>query len=114
MRGDGASYVRRDAGLPAIEPGMPTPAQTELKDLAKRKRPKTKVRPQTDWLEVPQPALAEFLSKQLNVSPLLAQCLLNRGFSEPEPISRFLDPRLANDSGINHVKMTAGPFSGPC
>ncbi|HMJ90366.1 MAG TPA: single-stranded-DNA-specific exonuclease RecJ [Candidatus Acidoferrum sp.] len=44
----------------------------------------------------PQPALAEFLAKQLQISPLLAQCLLNRGFSEPEPISRFLDPRLAN------------------
>ena len=44
----------------------------------------------------PQPALAEFLAKQLNISALLAQCLLNRGFSEPEPISRFLDPRLKN------------------
>lgn len=44
----------------------------------------------------PQPALAEFLAKQLNISALLAQCLLNRGFSEPEPISRFLEPRLQN------------------
>ena len=44
----------------------------------------------------PQPALAEFLAKQLNISVLLAQCLLNRGFSEPEPISRFLEPRLKN------------------
>src|ERR1051325_9034293 len=44
----------------------------------------------------PQPALAEFLAKQLKVSSLLAQCLLNRGFSEPEPISRFLEPRLKN------------------
>jgi single-stranded-DNA-specific exonuclease len=49
------------------------------------------------WSIAPaQPALAEFLAKHLNVSTLLAQCLLNRGFSEPEPISRFLDPRLAN------------------
>jgi single-stranded-DNA-specific exonuclease len=44
----------------------------------------------------PQPALAEFLAKQLKISSLLAQCLLNRGFSEPEPISRFLEPRLKN------------------
>jgi single-stranded-DNA-specific exonuclease len=44
----------------------------------------------------PQPALAEFLGKQLNISTLLAQCLLNRGFSEPEPISHFLEPRLKN------------------
>src|SRR6185503_10120200 len=44
----------------------------------------------------PQPALAEFLARKLEISPLLAQCLLNRGFSEPEPITRFLQPRLQN------------------
>jgi single-stranded-DNA-specific exonuclease len=44
----------------------------------------------------PQPALADLLARQLGVSPLLAQCLLNRGFSEPEPIARFLQPRLKN------------------
>jgi single-stranded-DNA-specific exonuclease len=44
----------------------------------------------------PQPALAAFLAKELKLSPLLAQCLLNRGFSEPEPITRFLQPRLKN------------------
>lgn len=44
----------------------------------------------------PQPALAEFLAKRLHISALLAQCLLNRGFSEPEPIARFLEPRLKN------------------
>lgn len=44
----------------------------------------------------PQPALATFLAKELKLSPLLAQCLLNRGFSEPEPITRFLQPRLKN------------------
>lgn len=49
------------------------------------------------WSIAPaQPALAEFLSRELKISVLLAQCLLNRGHSEPEPISRFLDPRLAN------------------
>lgn len=47
------------------------------------------------WSLAPaQPALASFLAKALNISPLLAQCLLNRGFSEPEPIVRFLQPRL--------------------
>jgi len=47
-------------------------------------------------LAPPQPALAAFLAKELRVSPLLAQCLLNRGFSEPAPITRFLQPRLKN------------------
>ncbi|MFM1767844.1 MAG: single-stranded-DNA-specific exonuclease RecJ [Verrucomicrobiota bacterium] len=45
-------------------------------------------------LAPPQPVLAAFLSRELGVSPLLAQCLLNRGLSEPEPIRRFLQPRL--------------------
>ena len=44
----------------------------------------------------PQPALAEHLARELQLSPLLAQCLLNRGLSEPEPITRFLQPRLKN------------------
>jgi single-stranded-DNA-specific exonuclease len=49
------------------------------------------------WSIAPtQPALAGFLAKELRISPLLAQCLLNRGLSEPEPIARFLQPRLKN------------------
>ena len=47
-------------------------------------------------LAPPQPALTGFLAKELSISPLLAQCLLNRDFSEPEPIQRFLQPRLKN------------------
>lgn len=47
------------------------------------------------WSIAPaQPALAAFLAQQLQISPLLAQCLLNRGHSEPDPIARFLQPRL--------------------
>jgi len=47
------------------------------------------------WTVAPaQPALVEFLARQTGVSALLAQCLLNRGLSEPEPIERFLEPRL--------------------
>ena len=47
------------------------------------------------WSVAPtQPALAAFLARELRISPLLAQCLLNRGHSEPEPIARFLQPRL--------------------
>ena len=47
------------------------------------------------WSIAPtQPALVEFLARELKISPLLAQCLLNRGHSEPEPIARFLDPKL--------------------
>jgi len=57
------------------------------------------------WSLAPaQPALADFLAKTLNLSPLLAQCLLNRGLSEPEPITRFLEPRL---------KQLADPFLLP-
>jgi single-stranded-DNA-specific exonuclease len=44
----------------------------------------------------PQPLLAETLAASLKISPLLAQCLLNRGFSEPETIGKFLTPRLKN------------------
>ena len=44
----------------------------------------------------PQTALADELVRALQISPLLAQCLLNRGFSELEPIRRFLYPRLKN------------------
>ena len=47
-------------------------------------------------LAPPQPALAEVLCRDLKISPLLAQCLLNRGLSEPDPIGRFLQPRLKN------------------
>src|SRR5712672_2954740 len=42
----------------------------------------------------PQPLLAENLTAQLKISPLLAQCLLNRGHSEPSAIENFLQPRL--------------------
>src|SRR6185369_11921325 len=55
-------------------------------------------------LTPPQPALTAFLSKELNISVLLGQCLLNRGLSEPEAISRFLEPRL---------KYLADPFLLP-
>jgi single-stranded-DNA-specific exonuclease len=44
----------------------------------------------------PQPLLAGQLAAQLKISPLLAQSLLNRGFSEPSAIQYFLQPRLKN------------------
>lgn len=48
------------------------------------------------WTCAPaQPALGAVLRQQLQLSPLLAQCLLNRGLSEPDLIRRFLDPRLS-------------------
>lgn len=46
-------------------------------------------------LAPPQPLLAEQLAAALNLSPLLVQCLLNRGLSEPAQITTFLAPRLA-------------------
>ena len=36
------------------------------------------------------------LAGALDISPLLAQCLLNRGLDEPDISSRFLQPRLKN------------------
>ena len=49
------------------------------------------------WTIAPsQPLLAESLAAALKISPLLAQCLLNRGLSEPVPIEKFLAPRLKN------------------
>jgi single-stranded-DNA-specific exonuclease len=55
-------------------------------------------------LAPPQPLLAGQLAAQLKVPPLLAQCFLNRGFSEPVAIRNFLQPRLKN---------LADPFSLP-
>jgi single-stranded-DNA-specific exonuclease len=47
-------------------------------------------------LAPPQPLFAEQLASALKISPLLAQCLLNRGHNEPEAIGTFLAPRLKN------------------
>jgi single-stranded-DNA-specific exonuclease len=55
-------------------------------------------------LAPPQPLLAGRLATDLNLSPLLAQCLLNRGLSEPASIGPFLEPRL---------KQLADPFLLP-
>lgn len=45
-------------------------------------------------LAPPQPVLAEHLARELRISKLLAQCVLNRGLSEPDAVARFLEPRL--------------------
>jgi single-stranded-DNA-specific exonuclease len=45
-------------------------------------------------LAPPQPLLAGQLAARLKIPPLLAQCLLNRGLSEPAQIEKFLHPRL--------------------
>src|SRR5258708_27817330 len=55
-------------------------------------------------LAPPKPLLAGQLAAGLKISPLLAQCLLNRGLSEPGTISDFLQPRL---------KRLADPFLLP-
>src|SRR5690242_8251290 len=52
----------------------------------------------------PQPLLAGQLAKRLSLSPLLAQCLLTRGVSDPELIGQFLEPRL---------KLLSDPFLLP-
>jgi len=51
-----------------------------------------------------QPLLAETLARKAGVSTLMAQCLINRGFSEPKPTELFLEPRL---------KQLADPFALP-
>ena len=43
-----------------------------------------------------QRELCQQLAASLEISPLLSQCLLNRGLSDPEVSSRFLQPRLKN------------------
>ncbi len=49
------------------------------------------------WITAPaQPVLVDFLARELQISPLLAQCLLNRGLSELDAIGAFLDPKLKN------------------
>ena len=44
----------------------------------------------------PEPDACQRLSKIAGISPLLASCLVNRGFTEPDVASRFLEPRLKN------------------
>lgn len=57
------------------------------------------------WTIAPsQPLLAGQLANALRISPLLAQCLVNRGHSHLERISGFLEPRL---------KSLADPFLLP-
>lgn len=47
------------------------------------------------WLVAPaQPLLTRPLVAALKVSPLLAQCLVNRGHTEPAEAAAFLEPRL--------------------
>jgi single-stranded-DNA-specific exonuclease len=49
------------------------------------------------WTLAPsQPLLAGQLASQLKISPLLAQCLVNRGFSEVSAVEDFLSPQLKN------------------
>src|SRR5882724_3163253 len=57
------------------------------------------------WTLAPsEPLLAGQLANQLKISPLLAQCLINRGLNEAASIGGFLEPRL---------KQLADPFLLP-
>jgi single-stranded-DNA-specific exonuclease len=47
-------------------------------------------------LTLPQPLLTVQLAARLKISTLLAQCLVNRGLSEPGAMADFLSPRLKN------------------
>ena len=47
------------------------------------------------WQPAPAtPLPVRALVEELSVSPLVAQCLVNRGFSDPVEVERFLNPRL--------------------
>src|SRR2546423_1180139 len=47
------------------------------------------------WMiEPPQPLLVNRITSELRIRPLLAQCLVNRGFDDGQLIGRFLEPRL--------------------
>ena len=49
------------------------------------------------WLPSPaQPLLAGELARRWNISPLLAQCLVNRELEDPQRLGSFLEPRLKN------------------
>src|SRR5213082_909558 len=53
------------------------------------------VRVKCRWsIAPPQPLLVRRLAKDLKVSALLAQCLANRGLTEPSRATDFLEPRL--------------------
>ena len=41
-----------------------------------------------------QPSLAGSLARAVQASPLLAQCLINRGLTEANRAAEFLEPRL--------------------
>ncbi len=57
------------------------------------------------WTLAPRlPAVVERLSQECGISTLVAQCLVNRGFADPEQASAFLEPRL---------RMLADPFLLP-
>ncbi|MHB8520112.1 MAG: single-stranded-DNA-specific exonuclease RecJ [Limisphaerales bacterium] len=45
-------------------------------------------------LAPPQPLLIDRLARELKISSLLAQCLLNRGLADTAQVQRFLEPRL--------------------
>ena len=49
------------------------------------------------WSLAPsQPLLGGQLAARAKVPPLLAQCLINRGYADPSAIGNFLSPRLKN------------------
>src|SRR5215510_2189850 len=49
------------------------------------------------WLiAAPLPLIARRLSEELKLSPLLAQCLANRGVTEAGLATDYLEPRLKN------------------
>src|SRR5271156_102487 len=47
-------------------------------------------------LAAPQCELSRELARALEISPLFAQCLLNRGLGQSDVTTRFLQPRLKN------------------
>ena len=47
-------------------------------------------------IQEPEDEAAEALCQKFKISKLLAQCLVNRGFADPDVANHFLTPKLAN------------------
>lgn len=64
----------------------------------------------------PQPLLTRPLATGLKVSPLLAQCLVNRGHTDPIEAATFLEPRLkslADPMLLPDMRIASNAYSPP-
>jgi DNA invertase Pin-like site-specific DNA recombinase len=81
--------------------GVPAPAKTVLKDIANNKRPKARLRPREDWVEIPQPAMADFLPEELRAPAAAMQAKYwsrrEQGMDMPKRNKHAESPYLLSD-----------------